>query len=88
MPSFAVIMTTIAGSIFLQNLILELFGGRYKTIDQVVTGTISIAGTTIQAQNLLVIVLAPALLVALWLFLTRNRTGSPSAPWLRTGRRR
>ncbi|MBZ9935611.1 branched-chain amino acid ABC transporter permease [Mesorhizobium sp. BR1-1-16] len=71
----AVIMTTIAGSIFLQNLILEIFGGRYKTIDQVVTGTVAIGGTTIQAQNLLVIILAPVLLIAMWLFLTRNRTG-------------
>lgn len=71
----AVIMTTIAASIFMQNLVLEVFGGRYKTIDQVVNGTVSIAGTTIQAQNLLCIVLAPALLVAMWLFLTRNRTG-------------
>lgn len=71
----AVIMTTIAASIFMQNLVLEVFGGRYKTIDQVVHGTVSIAGTTIQAQNLLCIVLAPVLLVAIWLFLTRNRTG-------------
>ena len=70
----AVIMTT-AASIFTQNLILEVFGGRYKTLDQVVTGTVSIAGTTIQAQNLLAIVLAPLLLVGMWLFLTRNRTG-------------
>lgn len=71
----AVIMTTIAGSIFVQNLILEVFGGRYKTIDQVVTGTVSIAGTTIQAQDLLIIVLSPLLLLVMWLFLTRNRTG-------------
>jgi branched-chain amino acid transport system permease protein len=71
----AVIMTTIAGSIFVQNLVLEVFGGRFKTIDQVVTGTIAIGGTTIQAQNLLCIILAPLLLIGMWLFLTRNRTG-------------
>jgi branched-chain amino acid transport system permease protein len=71
----AVIMTTIAASIFVQNLVLEVFGGRYKTIDQVVAGTIAIAGTTIQAQDLLCIILAPLVLVAMWLFLTRNRTG-------------
>jgi branched-chain amino acid transport system permease protein len=71
----AVIMTTIAGSIFMQNLVLEVFGGRFKTIDQVVTGTISLAGTTIQAQNLLCIILSPLLLIGMWLFLTRNRTG-------------
>jgi branched-chain amino acid transport system permease protein len=71
----AVIMTTIAASIFVQNLVLEVFGGRYKTIEQVVDGTISIVGTVIQAQNLLVIVLAPLLLVSMWLFLSYNRTG-------------
>jgi len=71
----AVIMTTIAGSIFIQNLVLEVFGGRYKTIDQVVNGTIRIAGVVIEAQNLLCIVLAPVLLVGMWLFLTRTRTG-------------
>ena len=68
-------MTTIAGSIFLQNLVLEVFGGRFKTIDQLVNGTVSIAGATIQAQNLLCIILAPLLLIGMWLFLTRNRTG-------------
>jgi branched-chain amino acid transport system permease protein len=71
----AVIMTTIAGSIFIQNLVLEVFGGRYKTIDQVVNGTIRIAGVVIEAQNLLCIVLAPVLLVGMWLLLTRTRTG-------------
>lgn len=71
----AVIMTTIAASIFMQNLVLELFGGRYKTIDQVVSGTIIVLGTPIDAQNLLCIVLAPLLLAALWVFLTRNRAG-------------
>jgi branched-chain amino acid transport system permease protein len=71
----AVIMTTIAGSIFIQNLVLEVFGGRYKTIDQVVNGTIRIAGVVIEAQNLLCIVLAPVLLVGMWLLLTRTRAG-------------
>jgi branched-chain amino acid transport system permease protein len=71
----AVIMTTIAGSIFLQNLVLEVFGGRFKTIDQLVNGTVSIAGATIQAQDLLCIILAPLLLIGMWLFLTRTRTG-------------
>jgi branched-chain amino acid transport system permease protein len=71
----AVIMTTIAASIFMQNLVLELFGGRYKTIDQVVSGAIVVLGTPIDAQNLLCIVLAPLLLAALWAFLTYNRAG-------------
>ena len=71
----AVIMTTIAAAIFVENLALEIFGGRYKTIDQVVAGTVSVAGTTIQAQDLLVIALAPIILGGLALFLAHNRTG-------------
>jgi branched-chain amino acid transport system permease protein len=71
----AVIMTTVAASIFVQNMVLELFGGRYKTIGTVVSGTVSIGGTAIDAQDLLCIILAPLLLMGLWLFLTHNRTG-------------
>jgi branched-chain amino acid transport system permease protein len=71
----AVIMTTIAGSIFIENLVLELFGGRFKTIDQVVSGTVPLAGATMQAQNLLVILLAPALLGSLALLLRFSRIG-------------
>ena len=71
----AVIMTTIAGSIFIENLVLQVFGGRFKTIDQVVTGTVPLAGATMQAQNLLTILLAPALLGGLALFLRFSRTG-------------
>jgi branched-chain amino acid transport system permease protein len=71
----SVIMTTIAGAIFLENLVLEVFGGHFKALDQVVTGTVSIAGTTIQAQDLLAIVLAPALLIGVAVLLTRSRTG-------------
>ena len=71
----AVIMTTIAGSIFIENLVLQVFGGRFKTIDQVVVGTVPFAGATMQAQNLLTILLAPALLGGLALFLRYSRTG-------------
>lgn len=70
-----VIMTTIAGAMFLENLSLWLFGGRLKVIDQAVTGTVTMFGTTMQAQNLLVIILAPALLVCLALILKFSKYG-------------
>lgn len=70
-----VIMTTIAGAMFLENLALYTFGARLKALDQVVTGTVLIAGTAMQAQNLLVIVLAPALLGSLALFLKLSKHG-------------
>lgn len=71
----SVIMTTIAGAIFLENLVLEIFGGHYKELGQLVTGTVSVAGTTIQAQDLLAIFLAPILLIGVALLLTHSRTG-------------
>jgi branched-chain amino acid transport system permease protein len=71
----AVIMTTIAGSIFLENVVLEIFGARLKTVEQIVSGTVPLGGTVIQAQNLLTILLAPALLGGLALFLKYNRNG-------------
>jgi branched-chain amino acid transport system permease protein len=70
-----VIMTTIAGAMFLENAALYLFGGRLKVLDQVVSGTVTIGGTAMQAQNLLVIVLAPLLLGALALFLKLSKYG-------------
>lgn len=70
-----VIMTTIAGAMFLENLALYTFGARLKALDQVVTGTVLIAGTAMQAQNLLVIILAPALLGSLALFLKLSKHG-------------
>jgi len=70
-----VIMTTIAGAMFLENLALYTFGARLKALDQLVTGTVRIAGTAMQAQNLLVIVLAPVLLCSLALFLKLSKHG-------------
>ena len=60
---------------FLENLALYLFGARLKALDQVVTGTVTIAGTAMQAQNLLVIILAPVLLGSLALFLKLSKHG-------------
>jgi len=70
-----VIMTTIAGAMFIENLALYIFGARLKALDQVVTGTVTIAGTAMQAQNLLVIILAPILLGSLALFLKLSKHG-------------
>lgn len=70
-----VIMTTVAGAMFLENLALYTFGARLKALDQVVTGTVQMFGTAMQAQNLLVIILAPVLLGALALFLKFSKHG-------------
>jgi len=71
----SVIMTTIAGAIFVENLALLLFGAHFKAIDQILPGTVSIGGMTIQSQELLAIVLAPMLLGGLAIFLTHHKAG-------------
>lgn len=70
-----IIMTTIAGAMFLENAVLQMFGGRLKILDQFVEGSVVILGTGLSAQNLLVIVIAPAILIALALFLKFSRHG-------------
>ena len=52
-----------------------LFGAHFKAIDQILPGTVSIAGMTLQSQELLAIVLAPVLLGGLAIFLTRHKVG-------------
>jgi branched-chain amino acid transport system permease protein len=71
----SVIMTTIAGAIFIENLVLLVFGAHFKALDQILPGNVSILGTTMQKQELLAIVLAPALLIGLALFLTQHKVG-------------
>ena len=71
----AVIMTTIAGAMFVENLILWVFGGRFKSIPHVVPGVISVGGTVIQGQELLAILLAPALLGGFAVLLRYSRIG-------------
>ena len=70
-----VIMTTIAGAMFVENLMLWVFGGRFKSIGHVIPGTIAIGGTVIQGQEVLAILLAPTLLGGLAVLLRTNKTG-------------
>ncbi|UCI31720.1 branched-chain amino acid ABC transporter permease [Mesorhizobium sp. B4-1-4] len=69
------VMTTLAAMIFLQKGIQLLWGARLKQLQPLVAGNVRILNTTISAQETLVIVVAPLLLGALWLFLSRTRIG-------------
>jgi branched-chain amino acid transport system permease protein len=70
-----VLMTTLAASIFLDNAAQVIWGPRMKRLPPLVGGTVSLFGSTISSQEMLIIVLAPLTLVALWLFLKKTRTG-------------
>ncbi|WP_170117081.1 branched-chain amino acid ABC transporter permease [Phyllobacterium sophorae] len=69
------VMTTLAAMIFLQNGIQLIWGARLKQLAPIVPGTVQLWRTTISAQETLMIVLAPIVLAALWLFLSRSRIG-------------
>lgn len=69
------VMTTLAAMIFLQKGIQLIWGARLKQLQPIVAGNVRILHTTISAQETLVILVAPLLLGALWLFLARTRIG-------------
>lgn len=69
------VMTTLAASIFMQKGIQLIWGARLKQLAPIVPGKVRVFYTTISAQEMLIIAVAPLLLGALWLFLTRSRIG-------------
>lgn len=69
------VMTTLAAMIFLQKGIQLVWGARLKQLAPILPGKIRLIQTTISAQETLLIIAAPLLLGALWLFLSRSRIG-------------
>lgn len=69
------IITTLSAALFLQNLVQVIFGPRLKQLPPIVSGTVPILGTTVSAQDLMTMFLAPVLLVGLWCFLKYTRIG-------------
>jgi branched-chain amino acid transport system permease protein len=69
-------ITTIAGAAFLQNAIQVTWGPRLKQLPRVGDGEISILETTIGVHELVIIVLAPTVLLALAMFLKKTRFGT------------
>jgi branched-chain amino acid transport system permease protein len=70
-----VIITTLAGATFLQNGAQEVFGPRYKQLDRVVKGQIEFLNTAVGLQEMIIIILTPAVLLALALLLKRTKLG-------------
>lgn len=69
------VMTTLAAMIFLQKGIQLVWGARLKQLAPILPGKVRLFQTTISAQETLLIIAAPLLLGALWLFLSRSRIG-------------
>jgi branched-chain amino acid transport system permease protein len=71
----AVIITTLAGATFLQNAAQLVFGPRYKQLDRVVEGRLQFSNTAVGLQEIVIILLTPAILLGLALLLKRSKLG-------------
>jgi branched-chain amino acid transport system permease protein len=69
------VMTTLAATVFIGKGIQLIWGARLKQVPPVAPGQVTILGATISAQELLIILVAPAILGALWAFLRFSATG-------------
>ncbi|MGI6856155.1 branched-chain amino acid ABC transporter permease [Mesorhizobium sp. 1B3] len=69
------VMTTLAAMIFLEKGMQLAWGARLKQLRPIVPGKVNLLGTTISAQEALIVILAPVLLGLLWYFLRNSRIG-------------
>jgi len=69
------VMTTLSAMIIIEKGAQIIWGARLKQLPRIIDGEVSIAGAVVSAHEALIIVLAPAVLLALWWFATRTRVG-------------
>ena len=68
-------MTTLAAMIILEKSAQMIWGARLKQLPRMIEGDVSVLGAVISAQEALIIVLAPLVLIALWQFTNRTTVG-------------
>jgi branched-chain amino acid transport system permease protein len=71
----AVLIATIALALIFQEAVLIAFGGHYLGIPSTLQGAVLLAGVSIPYQRLLILLVAAAMLVLVWLLLYRTRLG-------------
>lgn len=71
----AVLLITVALAMAFQELLYIGFGSFYLSIDPLIPGSIAILGVTVPKQYLLVIAAVAAVLIILWLLLSRTKLG-------------
>ena len=71
----AVLIATIALALIFQELMLLSFGGHYLGIPSTLEGVVRFFGVSIPYQRLLILVVAAAMLAAVWALLYRTRLG-------------
>ncbi len=71
----AVLIATIALALIFQELMLFSFGGNYLGIPSTLEGGVRVLGVSIPYQRMLILVVAAAMLTAVWFILYRTRLG-------------
>ena len=71
----AVLIATIALALVFQELMLFIFGGHFLGIPSTLEGAVRFLGVSIPYQRLLILVVAAAMLLAVWFVLYRTRLG-------------
>jgi len=69
------VMTTLAAMIILEKSAQIIWGARLKQLPRLIEGNVPVFGTVISAHEALIVVLAPTILIGLWQFTARTRTG-------------
>ncbi len=69
------VMTTLAAMIILEKGAQMIWGARLKQLPRLIEGEVSILGATISAHEAVLILVAPAVLLAIWRFTVRTNTG-------------
>ena len=70
------VITTLAAAIFLENSIQLVWGPKLKKLAPLIEGNVRIIGVAISAHEALILGIAPATLLILWVFLKRTLLGS------------
>ncbi|MCP4317818.1 MAG: branched-chain amino acid ABC transporter permease [Hyphomicrobiales bacterium] len=69
------VMTTLAAMIILEKGAQIIWGARLKQLPRLIDGEVSLLGVAISAHEAILLVLAPAVLIAIWRFTVLTNTG-------------
>ena len=72
---FSVLLATLGLAVFLDNLVLVIFGPRTKSLPAFLEGSVEIVGFTISWQLLAMFIFALVVAVVLFVFMAKTRTG-------------
>ncbi len=72
---FSVLLATLGLAVFLDNLVLVIFGPRTKSLPAFLEGSVKVGGFTISWQLLAMFMFAVVVAVALFVFMAKTRTG-------------